>query len=80
MVSQAKIITKHYYTKQEVEYLIAAAITKHNRTASIISILLGVLFLAAFVDGFLRTVGMIPPFLDIDVNIIQDIIEKAKEI
>jgi hypothetical protein len=31
--------------------------------------LLGFAFLGAFVDGFLRVIGKIAPFLGIDVNI-----------
>ena len=41
--------------------MIDAAITQHNRNASMISMVLGIIFLALFVDGFFRTIGMIPP-------------------
>ena len=45
----------HCYTKQEVDNLIKDAIDeamrKHNRNASLISMTLGILFLAAFTDG-----------------------------
>ena len=48
----------HCYTKQEVDDLIKDAIEeamrKHNRNASLISMTLGILFLAAFTDGFFR--------------------------
>ena len=36
--------------------------------------------LALFVDGLLRILGIIPPFMDIDVNILDDIAEKTKTI
>ena len=49
----------HCYTKQEVDNLIKDAIEeamrKHNRNASLISMTLGILFLAAFTDGFLQS-------------------------
>jgi len=33
-----------------------------------------------FVDGLLRMLGIIPPFLDLDVNIIDDIANRTKVI
>ena len=74
---------EHCYTKAEVDRLIKDAIDdamrKHNRNASIISMCLGILFLAAFVDGFLRVIGIIPPFMGIDVNILHEVIDRVKE-
>ena len=61
-------------TKEEVQQMIDAAITQHNRNASMISMVLGIIFLALFVDGFFRTIGMIPPFLGIDVSIIKSML------
>ena len=40
--------------------------------------ILGFLCLALFVDGLLRILGIIPPFMDLDVNVIDDIIEKVE--
>ena len=51
---------------------------KHNRDATIISMILGFTCLALFVDGLLRILGIIPPFMDIDVNVIDDIIDKVE--
>ena len=79
------------YTKEEVDALIAEAIEearrideesmrKHNREATIISMILGFTCLALFVDGLLRILGIIPPFMDLDVNILDDIAEKTKVI
>ena len=59
------------YTKNEINQLIAAAITRHNRNASMISMFLGSIFLALFVDGFLRSIGVVPPFMGIDINILK---------
>lgn len=56
--------------REEVEAMIAAAITKHNRNASIISMWLGTFCLAAFTDGLLRMVGQIPPFMGIDISVL----------
>tara|TARA_B100000029_G_scaffold418746_1_gene423968 strand:- start:15923 stop:16249 length:327 start_codon:yes stop_codon:yes gene_type:complete len=82
-------IRKVSYTKVEVDELIAAAVAeaheadriimaKHNRDATIISMILGFICLALFVDGLLRILGIIPPFMDLDVNVIDDIIEKVE--
>ena len=78
-----------FYTKKEVDAMIRAAVeeaqeidrismAKHNRDATIISMLLGFTVLALFVDGLLRILGIIPPFMDIDVDIIDDIIDKVE--
>ena len=42
----------HYVTKEECEEMIEDAIRQHNRNASIISMCLGILFLALFAEGF----------------------------
>ena len=78
------------YTKEEVNALIAAAVSearaideasmaKHNRDATVISMTLGFTVLALFIDGLLRILGIIPPFMDIDVNIIDDITQQVLE-
>ena len=69
----------HYATKEEVREMIDAAITQHNRNASMISMCLGIIFLALFAEGFFRVIGMIPPFMGIDVNLMQDIIDKVRD-
>ena len=81
------------YTKTEVDRLIAEAkyeaieaareidaesMRKHNWTATIISMILGLIALALFLDGLLRILGIIPPFMDLDVNVIDDIIDKVE--
>ena len=82
---------ERFYTKEEVDALIAAAVAeakeidrismaKHNRDATIISMILGFTTLALFVDGLLRILGIIPPFMDLDVNVIDDIVEKTTKI
>ena len=82
-------IKKICYTKEEVDAMIAAAVAearaideesmrKHNRDATIISMILGFTCLALFVDGLLRILGIIPPFMDWDVNVIDDIIDKVE--
>ena len=80
-----------FYTKKEVDAMVAAALEEaraideasmaaQNFKATIISIILGFMCLALFVDGLLRILGIIPPFMDIDVNILDDIAEKTKTI
>ena len=77
------------YTKEEVNQLIAealeearrideASMAKHNREATVISMILGFTALALFVDGLLRILGIIPPFMDIDVNILDKIVERVE--
>ena len=92
-------IRKYTYTKEEVDILISAAVekaveeakkiddesmAKHNRDATVISMILGFTTLALFVDGLLRMFGIIPPFMDLDVNILNkietDIIDKIKQV
>jgi len=80
-----------FYTKAEVDKMVADALAearrideesmrKHNRDATIISMILGFTALALFVDGLLRILGIIPPFLDLDVNVLDAIAEKTKVI
>ena len=86
-------IRKYTYTKDEVDVLIAAAVkeavdeavkideasmAKHNRDATVISMVLGFTTLALFVDGLLRMLGIIPPFMDLDVNILERIVERVE--
>ena len=83
-------ILGNFYTKAEVDAMVAealeearrideASMAKHNREATIISMILGFTCLALFVDGLLRILGIIPPFMDLDVNIVDQIVEKVKE-
>ena len=92
-------IRKYTYTKDEVDVLIDAAVreavaeavrideasmAKHNREATVISMILGFTTLALFVDGLLRMLGIIPPFMHLDVNILDkietDIIDRVKQV
>jgi hypothetical protein len=52
-----------FITRSEVQDMIDAAIRRHNRNASIISMCVGWLVLALFAEGLLRLVGVIPPVL-----------------
>ena len=78
------------YTKEEVDAMIAEAVAearrideasmaKHNREATIISMILGFTCLALFLDGLLRILGIIPPFMHLDVNIIDKMLRVAEE-
>ena len=86
-------IRKYTYTKDEVDALISAAVkeavdeavkideasmAKHNRDATVISMILGFTTLALFVDGLLRMLGIIPPFMDLDVNILERIVDRVE--
>ena len=97
-ISKEKI-KKYTYSKAEVDTLIDAAVeravaearrideesmAKHNRDATVLSMILGFTTLALFVDGLLRMLGIIPPFMDLDVNILDkietDIIDRVKQV
>ena len=92
-------IRKYTYTKEEVNILLESAVkeavdearkideesmAKHNRDATVLSMILGFTTLALFVDGLLRMLGIIPPFMHLDVNILDkietDIIDKIKQV
>ena len=96
-------IRKYTYTKDEVDVLISAAVkeavdearkideasmAKHNRDATVLSMILGFTTLALFVDGLLRVLGIVPPFMDLDVNILEriadrvetDVIDKVRQV
>ena len=92
-------IRKYTYTKEEVKILLEAAVkeavdearriddesmAKHNREATVISMILRFTTLALFVDGLLRMLGIIPPFMHLDVNILDkietDIIDRIKQV
>ena len=49
---------------------------KHNREATMISMALGFTTLALFVDGLLRLLGIVPPFMDINISIVDEIMNK----
>ena len=93
----------NFYTKKEVDAMVAEAVeearrideasmAKHNREATIISMILGFTCLALFLDGLLRILGIIPPFMHLDVKVIDqikdqvetdildDVIEKVKQV
>ena len=40
--------------------------------------ILGLIAAALFLDGLLRILGIIPPFMDMDVGIIDEIVERVE--
>jgi len=81
------------YTKPEVDAMISDAVkeaidearkideesmAKHNRDATVISMILGFTTLALFVDGLLRLLGIIPPFMEMDINLLDKIVDKVE--
>lgn len=77
------------YTKEEVDELIKYAIkeakkideasmAKHNRDATVLSMILGFTTLALFVDGLLRLLGIIPPFMQIDIGLLDRIVDRVE--
>ena len=86
-------IRKYTYTKEEVKILLEAAVkeavdearkideesmAKHNRDATVLSMILGFTALALFVDGLLRLSGVIPPFMDIDIDVLDKIVDRVE--
>ena len=55
-----------------------ASMAKHNRDATVISMILGFTTLALFVDGLLRLLGIIPPFMEMDINLLDKIVDKVE--
>ena len=79
----------NFYTKAEVDAMVAEAVeearrideasmAKHNREATVISMILGFTALALFLDGLLRILGIIPPFMHLDVNVIDQIKDQVE--
>ena len=82
-------MNKETYTKEEVDALIKYAIdearkideasmAKHNRDATVISMILGFTALALFVDGLLRLLGIIPPFMEIDIDLLDKVVDRVE--
>ena len=86
-------IKRYTYTKEEVDRMIAHAVEvavaeakrideesmrKHNRDATVISMILGFTALALFVDGLLRLLGIIPPFMQIDIDVLDKIVDRVE--
>ena len=78
-----------FYTKKEVDKMIAdalaeakaideASMRKHNREATVISMILGFTTLALFVDGLLRLLGIIPPFMELDIDLLDKIVDRVE--
>ena len=67
------------FTREECEEMIEFAINQHNRNAGLISMALGFTFIALFADGLFRVLGLIPPFLGLDVSVVQDVVDKLKD-
>ena len=65
---------------EEAREIDRLSMEKHNREATIISMILGFIIMAAFVDWLVRILGIIPPFLNIDVSIIEKITDKLLDI
>ncbi len=64
---------------EEAKEIDRISMARHNWTATLISMLLGFTTLALYVDGLLRLLGIIPPFMDIDVSIVDEVIRRVEE-
>ena len=87
LISQNKTEKKTFFktkkqtmvSKEEVNEMIEFAINQHNRNAGQISMVLGFIFMALFADGLFRVLGLIPPFMGIDVSVVQEVVDKLKD-
>ena len=64
---------------EEAKEIDRISMARHNWTATLISMLLGFTTLALYLDGLLRLLGIIPPFMDIDVSIVDEVIRRVEE-
>ena len=62
------LMTNTPISKEEVEVMIADAIRRHNRNASIISMCVGWVVLALFAEGLLRVIDPLFPWLNITLK------------
>ena len=63
---------------EEARRIDAESMAKHNRDATVISMILGFTALALFVDGLLRLLGIIPPFMQIDIDVLDKIVDRVE--
>ena len=66
------------YAIDEARKIDEESMRKHNRDATVISMILGFTALALFVDGLLRLLGIIPPFMHIDIDVLDKIVERVE--
>ena len=66
------------YAIEEARKIDEASMRKHNREATVISMILGFTTLALFVDGLLRLLGIIPPFMELDIDLLDKIVERVE--
>ena len=63
---------------EEAKKIDEESMAKHNRDATVLSMILGFTALALFVDGLLRLLGVIPPFMDIDIDVLDKIVDRVE--
>ena len=66
------------YAIDEARRIDEESMAKHNRDATVISMILGFTTLALFVDGLLRLLGIIPPFMEIDIDLLDKVVDKVE--
>ena len=66
------------YAIEEARKIDEASMAKHNRDATVLSMILGFTTLALFVDGLLRLLGIIPPFMHIDIDLLDRVVERVE--
>ena len=57
--------------RKEVQGMIDLELGKHTRSSAILSAALGVFILFLFMDMLFRVLGLIPPFMGIDVRVVE---------
>ena len=54
---------------EEIQDMIDDSMDRHVKTSTYISASLGFTLLALYIEGLMRLLGFIPPFMGIDINV-----------
>ena len=54
---------------EEIQDMIDASMDRHVKTSTYISASLGFTLPALYIEGLMRLLGVIPPFMGIDINV-----------
>tara|TARA_Y100000287_G_C13971945_1_gene233848 strand:- start:64 stop:261 length:198 start_codon:yes stop_codon:yes gene_type:complete len=54
---------------EEIQDMIDDSMDRHVKTSTYISASLGFTLLALYIEGLMRLLGFIPPFMGIDINL-----------
>ena len=64
-------MTLSLYYAEEIHTMIDTSMNRHVKISAYISASLGLALLALYVEGLLRLLGIIPPFIGIDISLLR---------